>query len=106
LNWIPAPAKLAVSGIKSPYDAIWAVYTVVVSDRRARDDEISDHGRRRGFFIFAPPRDVGDSNLQINLSVNPEIGARMTGHGIQGKKASIDRGQEDALRAGSRFSRL
>jgi MmyB-like transcription regulator ligand binding domain len=33
------------------------------------------------------------------------IRARMTSHGIQGKKASIDRGQKDALRAGGRFSR-
>ena len=103
---MPAPAQRAAARVEGPHRAVGAVDPVVVGNRGADDHEIADHGRRRGFLIFAAPRDIGDAVLEIDLSGVAEIGAGLAGRRIQREQPCIDRGEENPLTAGANVGGL
>src|SRR5262249_1838552 len=99
-NWVPTPAELPGTCIKSPHRTIRAVHPVVVGDRRTDNDEITDYRWRRRFLVFATALYVGDASRQVDLPFGAEISAGSPRNGIKGEKAGIDRCQKDAPATG------
>ena len=82
-----------------------AVDARVVGDRRADDHDAADDDRRRGDLEFAGPFER-HADVDLDLAVDAEAGARLAGPGIERDDAHVVRAHEDARAAGGVGGRL
>ena len=95
----PGPFEFARSSVKSPNDSAGRIDSIVVTNRRADDDQVVDDCGRRSDSVFAGPRDA-DPRAQIDLPFFSEVGARLASRSIESNESRVDGADEDSSSAG------
>ena len=101
-NGVECPFERAAARVESADLTARGSGVAVVRHTRADDDEIADDGGRRRFLVrLKLKRGNAQPNSQVDDPARPEAWARLPGRGVERKQARIDRGSEDAARAGA-----